>query len=108
MFIFSRRYNYKTKAKDVITPDNIEETLERMKKKAKIFIPLAVDIFIITPFTWNWNIFPPLVIGRPFYDGFLLDYSYHHEEIATVEITNTVFVIHQNDRSGDYAWIRLV
>ena len=46
----------------------------------KIFQADALDYFIYSRGTRNWNIIPKFVIGRKSYDNWLVDNAYHNEK----------------------------
>ena len=65
----------------------------------------AEDFFIITPGTFNWDEIPDLVVGRPGYDNWLVNYVYHkqNENRFLIDLTETVITIHQTGLDGNKA-----
>lgn len=61
----------------------------------------AEDYFIFTKNCFNWKEIKPVVIGRPGYDNYLVNYVYYHgDTISFLDVTNSLIVLHQTDNQG--------
>lgn len=67
--------------------------IESLGKNSMLFQTDAEDYFIFTKDTIPWNDIEEIVIGRPGYDNYLVDYMYHHQnEISLIDTTNSSMV----------------
>jgi hypothetical protein len=79
-----------------------DSLVHRLLPMSKEFQDDAQDFFIILPGTFNWDVIPDFVIGRPGYDNWLVDYAFHNS-IDLVDVTRTVHAIHQSGVDGNKA-----
>lgn len=82
--------------KEVVKNENQIETLMSL---AVIHMPIAKDYFIVTKDTLDWYTFPDFIIGRPWFDNFLVEFSFHNE-IELIDATETINLIHQIKMHG--------
>lgn len=66
-------------------------------RRGEMAVPNAVDYFVVTRDAIDWGSVPPLVVGRPAFDAWLVDHVYHRPEVALVDATRSVPMIHQSD-----------
>lgn len=63
--------------------------IESLARRGSLFQADAEDFFIFTKGTFNWNELVNMVIGRPGYDNYLVNYVfYHRRTISFVDVTN--------------------
>ena len=68
--------------------------IESLGENSILFQTNAEDYFIFTKDTIPWNDIEDIVIGRPGYDNYLVDYMYHHQnEISLIDTTNSSMVL---------------
>jgi FkbM family methyltransferase len=72
-------------------------------KNGALFRSDAQDYFTVTKNAINWDNIPPFVIGRPGYDNWLVDHIYHNNNVALIDGTKTVSIIHQTGNDGNFA-----
>lgn len=70
------------------------------KKRGKVFQVYAEDYFITTK-SYPWKDIPPVVIGRPAYDNWLV-LNARKKGHLTIDVTRTVLAVHQTTKAGDY------
>lgn len=102
-------------------PDGIEQQDQFIASKAKegyLFQTDAEDYFIFTKGTLPWRELQDVVIGRPGYDNYLVNYVYYHrQQISLIDTTNSsiliylhfhniVLIVHQTDKDGNKAGFR--
>ena len=69
-----------------------------------MFASYAEDYFIFTKGTLSWKDIPDIVIGRPGYDNYLVNYAYYRQnEISLIDTTNAILAVHQTDKNGNFA-----
>ena len=76
-----------------------ETEVKELKEISQANKPFAKDYAIFTRESYDWNAFPDLMIGRQFFDSYLVDYAFHNE-IQTVDVTATIPLVHQVKRLG--------
>ena len=95
MFFVGRRVNY-DHGMIVSIPDGIHQQDEYINERARegyLFQTDAEDYFIFTKGTLPWNLIKDVVIGRPGYDNYLVNYVYYHsKEISLVDTTNASII----------------
>ena len=78
-------------------PDGIEQQDQFIASKAKegyLFQTDAEDYFIFTKGTLPWRELQDIVIGRPGYDNYLVNYVYYHrQQISLIDTTNSSILI---------------
>ena len=63
--------------------------IESLARRGSLFQADAEDFFIFTKGTFNWNQLVNMVIGRPGYDNYLVNYVfYRRRTISFVDVTN--------------------
>ena len=63
--------------------------IESLARRGSLFQADAEDFFIFTKGTFNWNELVNMVIGRPGYDNYLVNYVfYHRRTMSFVDVTN--------------------
>ena len=67
--------------------------------KGELYHDGAHDFFILHQNKFPWNSFPDFVIGRPFYDLYLVAKSLELN-VSVIEVSKTVIALHQIDRDG--------
>ena len=109
VFIVGRRVNYDHQNIKPI-PSGIEaqdELITIYANQGYLFQTDAEDYFFFTKNTIPWNSIPDIVIGRPGYDNYLVDFAYHRQyDISLIDATNAslwlfVFVIHSSNCSSN-------
>ena len=63
-------------------------------EKAKLFRHDALDYFIMTKETNDWDTFPESLMGRGFYDPYISNYAAHNE-VETFDGTKSIRLLHQ-------------
>jgi hypothetical protein len=72
-------------------------------QSGELFQDSAQDYFACSPKLWNWKKFPPFVVGRPAYDNWLVNKAVvQYSAVSPIDATETVGVIHQTGKSGNY------
>lgn len=67
-----------------------DEYINRRAKEGYLFQTDAEDYFIFTKNTLPWNVIKDVIIGRPGYDNYLVDYVYYHRYgISLIDTTNS-------------------
>jgi len=77
---------------------------EAVVATGELFVPDAEDYFTVTKGTFDWRNMPPLVIGRPGFDNWLVQTAHDDPTIHLVDGTETAPMIHQTDEAGAYSW----
>ena len=76
-------------------------SIHEASKEGQLFQTDAEDYFIFTKHCFNWKEIKPVVIGRPGYDNYLVNYIFFHSAtISFMDITNSLIVLHQTDSQG--------
>ena len=88
---------------DMVIENNLDSLVDRFHEGGELFSIDAQDFFIITPGTFDWDEIPNLVIGRPGYDNWLVNYVYDKDDATLIDVTDTVPAIHQTGVDGDKA-----
>lgn len=91
VFFVGRRVNYDHM--DIMSiPEGIEaqdSLITHYAEKGYLFQTDAEDYFFFTKNTIPWRFIQDIVIGRPGYDNYLVDYAYHHgTELDLIDTTN--------------------
>ncbi|GAB1609652.1 uncharacterized protein LOC115217102 [Argonauta hians] len=79
---------------------SIESVTKIALDRGTIFRTDAEDYFITTKL-FPWIAFPNFIVGSPAYDNWLVAYAIHNN-ILTVDATNSIIAVHQTTRSGNY------
>jgi len=77
--------------------------LAETASKGQMFMPYAMDYFIITPGTFDWATFPDYVIGRPWYDMMVAHIATKWPEIDSIDASATLTAVHQTGTDGNFA-----
>lgn len=78
-------------------------TIESMKKEGTLFREDALDYFVFTNATYDFNSLLDVVIGRPLYDNYLLHIISEDDDADLVDVTDSVTAFHQTDEDGVFA-----
>ena len=70
------------------------------KRRGELFSARAEDYFITTP-SYPWEDIPPLVIGRLWYDNWLV-YNARKQGHLVIDATITLLAVHQTTSLGNY------
>lgn len=76
----------------ILHPDKADEEIIELNKTASLFYVSALDYFLITRETYDWNDIPSFVIGRVRYDNYLLEYAIKSGVIDTLDLTETCII----------------
>ena len=91
VFFVGRRVNYDHMNIQPI-PSGIEAqdaVITKYANQGYLFQTDAEDYFFFTKNTIPWNSIPDIVIGRPGYDNYLVDFAYHRQqEMDLIDTTN--------------------
>ncbi|KAK8806982.1 hypothetical protein WA158_003741 [Blastocystis sp. Blastoise] len=103
--LYSHRINVKQfdELMDPIDTFNVDTYLDTIEQQNGFFLPLAIDIFIFSASFFKTTVLPPLLIGRNAIDGVLMDFTFHHEQVSTIDISFAVACIHLTDSAGSFA-----
>ena len=92
VFITGRRMNSNI-SKQLSIPYGIkkqDQYIESLGKNSVLFQTDAEDYFIFSKNAIPWRDIKDIVIGRPGYDNYLVDYVYHHQnDISLIDTTNS-------------------
>ena len=94
ILIIGHRFN--TVAREVIRNEEAVEGLMKVAQKSK---PFAKDYAIVTRDSFDWSVFPDMMVGRQFFDSYLVDYAFHNE-IQLLDATATIRLVHQEFKRG--------
>ena len=85
-------------------PDSFanDQMVNMVRKKGRLFIPNAIDLFVVSANSYPWHKVPPFVIGRIVFDNWLIANGLLNN-ISIVDITRTVPLLHQTDDEGNNA-----
>ncbi len=78
------------------------QKMHNVRKRGRLFIPNALDLFVVSGDSYPWAQVPPFVIGRIAYDNWLLANGLMRN-ISIVDVTRTVPLLHQTDHEGNNA-----
>ncbi len=78
----------------------MDRVVHEMIPGATPFQDDAQDFFVIIPGSFDWDVIPDFVVGRPAYDNWLVDYAFH-QPIDSVDVSATLHAIHQSGEDGD-------
>lgn len=93
--LVTRRYDLKLQKKQDFS-GNWQEMIEtKLVQRGKKHQPGAIDSFIFTKGVYPANDFPPFLLGRQLWDGWLV-WKAMKKNIPVVEITSAVTLIHQH------------
>ena len=76
-----------------------ETEVKSLKEVSTANKPFAKDYSVFTRESYDWDGFPDLMVGRQFFDSYLVDYAFHNE-IQVVDGTATIPLVHQVKRMG--------
>ena len=76
-----------------------ETEVKDLKEISEANKPFAKDYSIFTRESYDWEAFPDLLVGRQFFDSYLVDYAFHNE-IQIIDGTATIPLVHQVKRLG--------
>ena len=65
-----------------------------------LFRPFAQDYFVVTKGAIQWSEIPTFVVGRAPFDNWLVNHVYNKQNVALVDATKTISIIHQTDDDG--------
>ena len=66
-----------------------DEFIATLARSGSLFQTDAEDFFIFTKGTFDWKEIVNVVIGRPGYDNYLVNYAYYRRRwISLVDVTN--------------------
>jgi hypothetical protein len=82
--------------------ESADRLVHRMRPDAVPFQDDAQDFFIVMRGGFPWDDIPDFVIGRPGYDNWLVDYTFHND-VDAVDVTRTLHAIHQTGVDGNKA-----
>lgn len=98
MLIIGRRTNVKYLSKnDASSYKNLRNAA---RSKGQLFLVNAEDYFI-TSRNFPWKDIPPLVIGRPAYDNWLVAYA-RRANFTVVDASETILAVHQTTSAGNW------
>ena len=73
-----------------------DHSIHQASRQGVLFQTDAEDYFIFTKHCFDWKEIKPVVIGRPGYDNYLVNYVYYHgDTISFLDVTNSLIVLHQ-------------
>ncbi|KAK8793520.1 hypothetical protein WA158_004879 [Blastocystis sp. Blastoise] len=105
--MFTQRRNfYVDLSVDMYTDTGIDELFETQKRKARTYWDAAIDLFVFTPSTFNWDFMPRFVIGRAKFDNWIIQYVSRSEEIAMIDATQAVMLLHQTGKRGNRSGVK--
>lgn len=82
-------YNNKNIVRLPQTISKQDACVQKLAAQGSLFVTNAEDYFIFTKGTVPWSRLVDVVIGRPGYDNYLVDYFYHHRmQASLIDITN--------------------
>jgi len=97
--VIGRRWNVRWENLTLYLPEQVTHIA---KANGTLHIPSAVDYFIIANNEFPWDKLPDVVIARRGYDNFLVMMAVQ-ENVSVVDISNTLFAVHQTDKQAkDY------
>ena len=74
--------------------------------KGSLYIEGAEDYFFVhMPRTFPWNHIKDVVIGRPYYDNYLVSEAIKHN-VSVIDATNTILSVHLTGLDGNHAGSR--
>jgi len=80
------------------------EDFDAHHSEGTLFWNNAQDYFMVSKQTFDWEkAIPAFVVGRAGYDNWLVDTAFHDPEVALMDATPTIRVIHQTDHEGNVA-----
>lgn len=89
------RYDWKHPALiDFSKADWREELTEKVKKDGEMHPETGIDYFIFSKDTFPF--IHPFALGRQFWDQWLVGNAYRRTDVITVDLSETVFIIHQD------------
>ena len=92
VFMVGRRVNYDHMDVRSIPAgiiQNQDEIISQYASKGYLFQTDAEDYFFFTKNCLPWSSLAEVVIGRPGYDNYLVDYAfYHRQQVELIDMTN--------------------
>lgn len=108
VMIMGRRYNRDMSLEDdwsKYSSFDFDRVIENEIAFSDLFITVAQDYFIYTHQTLNYLAMEDVVIGRNGIDNYLLDFCIRNQ-IALIDASAAIFVLHQTDADGNWAGSR--
>ena len=94
LLLVGKRWDWQN-PKAIVFDDNWENTLKEVAKSDGHFhTDSAIDYFIHTNTTFTK--IHPFAIGKFFWDNWLVGNAFRRPEVITIDVTDSVFAIHQN------------
>ena len=119
VFVVGRRINVDFGDQNIIPEgvSNQDNYITSHAAHGKLFQTDAADYLLFSKGTFDWSRIVDVIIGRPGYDNYLVDYVFHRRSaISFVDATNAskrmmhqsppVLVVHQTDQDGVKAGFR--
>ena len=100
LMVVGRRTNYEMKESEELY--NVTDIQRAAKAKGKLFMPDAVEYFLIAHNDYPWHKVPDIVIGRSAYDNYLVAFAIM-QGITVVDATSTILALHQTGEDGNFA-----
>ena len=79
-----------------------ETTFKKYFKKSSFADHNAEDYFIVTKDSFEWLLYPEVLVGRRAYDNMIVDFSVHNE-LVMIDATSTIRAIHQSERITEHS-----
>ena len=71
-------------------------------ENSKQFFSHAQEYFIVTKDSFEWLLYPEVLVGRSAYDNMLIDMGVRNE-LVTIDATSTIRAIHQSEKGTEYS-----
>ena len=98
VLVTGRRTNIENFTKEIDVTD-FKSLRTFAEEKGVLFKTDAEDYFIVSQ-SFPWNNTPPVVVGRPAYDNWLVGHARCHLKSIVVDATETVMAVHQTTKHG--------
>ena len=98
VLVTGRRTNVENFTKDFDVTD-FASVRQFAQENGALFKTDAEDYFIVSR-SFPWNSTPPVVVGRPAYDNWLVGHARCHLKSTVIDATETVMAVHQTTKRG--------
>ena len=94
--VIGRRTDVWLRNRTLYLPDDVQHIAV---SEGKLYPPVGMDYFAIAANRYPWKRVPDLVIGRAYYDNFLVSTASLYN-VSLVDATETVVALHQTDNDS--------